>query len=80
MEPLLKQNLASILQHLGDSFPPAAACQAQQQGGGSTTSLHAGQPHKRQLMLVDSDDEEAEGELTRSVIVKPEPRRATGTE
>ena len=62
VEPLLEQNLASILKHLEDSFPPAAACQAQRLGEGSAGSWQAEQQHGRHLALVDSDDEEAAGE------------------
>ncbi|KAK9862443.1 hypothetical protein WJX84_000192, partial [Apatococcus fuscideae] len=62
VEPLLKQNLASILQHLEGSFPPAAACQVQSQGEGRTDTLQAGRQHGCQLMLLDSDEEDVAGQ------------------
>ncbi|KAK9862444.1 hypothetical protein WJX84_000192, partial [Apatococcus fuscideae] len=62
VEPLLKQNLASILQHLEGSFPPAAACQVQSQGEGRTDTLQAGRQHGCQLMLLDSDEEDVAGD------------------
>ncbi|KAK9861644.1 hypothetical protein WJX84_011103 [Apatococcus fuscideae] len=60
VEPLLEQNLASLLQHLEGSFPPAAACRMQRESAdiGPLQAVTEGDQH---LELVDSDEEESGG-------------------